>query len=123
MPGVQIWRRLGDRAGHHILSGMRPTDVSDRRNDSAQLAPADPEVACGRLAVVHYKRRGLAPRRCSGELKVGYKTAWLMLQKLRGAMVRADRCLLSKMAEVDETYVGGEGKNRTPKKTMPAAKK
>jgi hypothetical protein len=37
-----------------------------------------------------------------------YKTAWSWLHKLRRAMVRPDRKLLSGVVEVDETYVGGE---------------
>lgn len=36
------------------------------------------------------------------------KTAWSWLQKLRRAMVRPDRDLLSGEVEVDETYIGGK---------------
>ena len=36
-----------------------------------------------------------------------YETAWMMLQKLRRAMVRPDREPLKEKVEVDETYVGG----------------
>ena len=36
-----------------------------------------------------------------------YQTAWAWLHKLRRAMVRPDRDLLSGRIEVDETYVGG----------------
>ena len=42
-----------------------------------------------------------------------YRTAWLMLQKLRNAMVRPGRELLKGELEVDEIYIGGpevEGK-------------
>lgn len=41
-----------------------------------------------------------------------YQTAWLCLHKLRKAMVRKERELLSGEVEVDETYIGGvhEGK-------------
>ncbi len=35
-----------------------------------------------------------------------YQTAWKMLQKLRGAMVRPGRDLLSGDVEVDETFIG-----------------
>ncbi len=37
-----------------------------------------------------------------------YKTAFLMLHKLRAAMVRVGRGRLSDIVEVDETYIGGE---------------
>lgn len=36
-----------------------------------------------------------------------YQTAWTWLHKLRTAMVRSDRTLLSTTVEVDETFVGG----------------
>lgn len=36
-----------------------------------------------------------------------YETAWAWLQKLRRAMVRPDRDLLSGIVELDETFVGG----------------
>jgi len=38
----------------------------------------------------------------------GYKTAWVLLHKLRRAMVRPGRELLGGTVEVDETYWGGE---------------
>ena len=39
-----------------------------------------------------------------------YRTAWLMLQKLRQAMVRVERDHLHGWVEVDETYIGGKEK-------------
>jgi transposase-like protein len=38
---------------------------------------------------------------------VAYQTAWTMLHKLRAAMVRPDRDLLSGTVEVDESFIGG----------------
>lgn len=37
----------------------------------------------------------------------GYKTAWLLMQKIRTAMASSGKSLLSRMVEVDETYIGG----------------
>jgi len=37
-----------------------------------------------------------------------YETIWIMLHKLRSAMVRPDREQLSGIVEVDETYIGGK---------------
>jgi transposase-like protein len=41
-----------------------------------------------------------------------YETAWAWLQKLRRAMVRPDRDLLSGMVELDEVFVGNESRGR-----------
>ena len=41
----------------------------------------------------------------------GYRTAWLMLQKLRQAMVRLERERLKESVEIDETYLGGQEKD------------
>ena len=41
-----------------------------------------------------------------------YKTAFMMLHKLRAAMVRPGRDQLSGLVEVDETYIGGERPGR-----------
>jgi transposase-like protein len=54
------------------------------------------------------QKTGVSAKTLQRELKVGYKTAWLMLQKLRQATVRAERSLLRGTIEVDESYVGGE---------------
>ena len=50
---------------------------------------------------------GVSAKTLQRKLNVGYKTAWLMLRKLRRAMVCAERGLLRGTVEVDETYVGG----------------
>jgi transposase-like protein len=54
------------------------------------------------------QKTGLSAKGLQRELGLGsYKTAWLMLQKLRDAMVRVGRDKLTGTVEVDETYVGG----------------
>src|ERR1700690_971696 len=45
-------------------------------------------------------------------LKVTYKTSWFMLHRIRHAM-SPDGTMLNGTVEVDETYVGGKGDNRT----------
>ena len=54
------------------------------------------------------QKTGLSAKGLQRELGLGsYRTAWLMLQKLRQAMVRVGRDQLQGTVEVDETYVGG----------------
>ena len=50
-----------------------------------------------------------------------YQTAWTWLHKLRRAMVRPGRDLLSGEVEVDETYLGGRevgNRGKTPGKKV-----
>jgi transposase-like protein len=54
------------------------------------------------------QKTGVSAKTLQRELQVGYKTAWLILQKLRQATVRAERSQLIGKVEVDETYVGGQ---------------
>lgn len=42
----------------------------------------------------------------------GYKTAWLLMQKIRRAMASSGKWLLTTMVEVDETYIGGYREGR-----------
>ena len=53
-------------------------------------------------------KKGVAALELAKQIRVGYRTAWLMLHKLRRAMRRRnERYLLQGLVEVDETYVGG----------------
>ncbi len=53
------------------------------------------------------QKTGLSAAGLQRKLGLGsYRTAWLMLQKLRQAMVRVGRELLRGSVEVDETYLG-----------------
>lgn len=55
------------------------------------------------------QKNGISALGLQRELRLGStQTAWHMLHRLRKAMVRADRTLLSGEVEVDETLVGGE---------------
>ena len=53
------------------------------------------------------QKTGVSAKTLERELILGYKTAWLILQKLRQATIREERSPLSGKVEVDETYVGG----------------
>ena len=56
-------------------------------------------------------KRGSSATHLSVVLKIRYKSAWLLLQKLRSAMGhREARYLLDGIVEFDDTYFGGPGK-------------
>lgn len=53
-------------------------------------------------------KRGTSATYLSTVLKIRYKSAWLLLQKLRSAMGKRDaRYLLESIVELDDTYFGG----------------
>ncbi len=54
-------------------------------------------------------KSGVSAKELERELGIGYRAAWLLLQKLRRAMVRAgrDQDKLTGEIEVDESYLGG----------------
>jgi len=52
-------------------------------------------------------KNGLSAKTLERTLGIHYRVAWVMLQRFRIAMVRADRKRLSGTVEVDETLVGG----------------
>ena len=56
-------------------------------------------------------KRGISALELQQALGLGsQETAWTMLHKLRIAMVRPNRDVLSRHVQVDETYVGGKEK-------------
>ena len=52
-------------------------------------------------------KRGLSAKHLEQQLSVTYKTAWLLLHKLRRATVADGRTKLRGVIEMDETWVGG----------------
>ncbi len=53
-------------------------------------------------------KKGLSAMELRRKLGInGYKTAWLLMQKIRTAMASSGKFLLTRMVEVDETYRGG----------------
>jgi ribosomal protein L37AE/L43A len=50
---------------------------------------------------------GISAFQLGRQLGISYEAAWLLLHKLRRAMVNPDRSRLSGVVEVDETWVGG----------------
>jgi len=54
------------------------------------------------------QKDGMSAKSLQANLGINsYRSAWLLLQKLRVAMIREDREPLSGLVEVDEDYIGG----------------
>ena len=53
-------------------------------------------------------KKGLSAMELRRKLGIkGYKTAWLLMHKIRTAMASSGKFPLNRMVEVDETYIGG----------------
>jgi hypothetical protein len=64
---------------------------------------------------------GISAVQLQRQLAIGrYETAWLILQKLRRAMVAPEHEPLKGEVEVDETFVGGRNSQRRAAATAPA---
>ncbi len=62
-------------------------------------------------------RKGISALQLSKELKVQYRTAWYMLHRIREACA-GGQFKLSRVVEVDETYIGGKAKNKHASKKL-----
>jgi len=56
-------------------------------------------------------KKGVSANQLKRVLKVSYKTAWYLCHRIRNAMTVGNPTPLSKIVEVDETWVGGKRKN------------
>lgn len=75
------------------------------------------------IYLVCVARKGISSMQLSKELSVTQKTAWFMLQRIREACGNdRNSGMLSGIVEADETYVGGDNKNRHAKKRHECAK-
>jgi len=57
------------------------------------------------LVATHHP--GISAKQLSRQLGLRYETAWLILQKLRRAMVAPERAPLAEAVEIDEFFLGG----------------
>jgi transposase-like protein len=105
------WRTTGDRLVCRTCRGetrLRASTVFDKTRTPLMTWFA----AAWYLTTA---KNGLSAVTLERTLGVSYKVAWMMLQRYRVAMVRAERPRLSGEVEVDETFVGvrrGQGRGR-----------
>lgn len=63
------------------------------------------------MFIISNTRSGVSAKQLERELGVTYKTAWRMFKQIRLLMAQ-DGTPLTGVVEVDETFIGGKGKNR-----------
>lgn len=63
-------------------------------------------------------KRGISAVQLADQLGATYETAFMMLHKLRAAMVAPERTMLVGRVQVDETYVGAKKRGRADAETL-----
>lgn len=72
------------------------------------------------LSLFSSHKRGIASHQLARDLVITQKSAWFILQRLRGAFdCSAFKTMLKDFVEIDETYVGGSNTNRHKDKKVP----
>jgi len=66
------------------------------------------------ISLIINAKKGISSLQLSRDLDVNKDTAWYIQMRIRKAMLEQDM-LLSGIVEVDETYIGGDLKNKTKK--------
>ncbi|MBI2612031.1 IS1595 family transposase [Candidatus Gottesmanbacteria bacterium] len=64
------------------------------------------------IFIMSVTRSGVSAKQLQRELGVTYKTAWRMFKQIRILMANVNNNLMDGTVEVDETFIGGAGKNR-----------
>lgn len=104
---------------HYKLKGRTAYSCEFCRNQVYPLADTIFEKTTTPLRLWFYAmflmthtRAGISAKQLQRELGVTYKTAWRMFKQVRMLMAQNGGDLLSGTIEIDETYIGGKGKNR-----------
>ncbi len=84
------------------MRGLPAADVRDRRHGHARQ-PSAAETWFTAIHIVTSHSNGISALQLQAQLGLGsYKSAWLLLTKLRRAMVDPERSLLEDVVEVSD---------------------
>ena len=116
--GTRGWELKGDRCLRECADCGRQTSVTAGTVMHRTHLPLKTWFLAAHIVATH--SNGISALQLQAQLGIGsYKSAWLLLQKLRRAMVDPDRSFLQEIVEVDEASVpfreggGAEGRSGT----------
>jgi transposase-like protein len=88
------------------MQGMRLSSNRDRRNSYGKTH-VDLTKWFWAIYLVAHDKRGISAVTLSEDLEVSYKTAWLILHKIRNAMsIRDSQYMLAGIVELDNAFIG-----------------
>ena len=109
LSGVRVGSRGRDAPAPAAVAvqATAPADLGDGGDGDARDAHAVADVVLGGLPGRH-PSPGISAKQLQRQLGLSrYETAWLILQKLRRAMVAPEREPLRREVEIDEFFLGG----------------
>ena len=110
---AKAWPNRGKRFTFQCAACSRQTSVTSGTVMHGSKLPLTLWFWAAYLVASH--SNGLSALQLKGQLGLGsYKTAWLLLAKLRRAMVTPGRSLLEGLVEVDETEIPCRNKDEPP---------
>src|ERR1700739_1579796 len=116
LPGLRRCEGLGTvgKAVHLGMRGLRSADLGDSRHGHAwHKLPLTAWFTAIHLLTSH--SNGISALQLQAQLGLrSYKSAWLLLPKLRRAMVDPDRLPLAELVEVDESEIPYRTKDDPP---------
>jgi len=96
-----------DKRNRFICTNCR-CDVSVRAGTVMQDTKLSARIWLAAMWLFATQKDGISAKSLQDNLGINsYRSAWLLLHKLRVAMIRSDREPLSGIVEVDEDYIGG----------------
>ncbi|MCY4555224.1 MAG: IS1595 family transposase [Chloroflexi bacterium] len=115
--GTKGWELKGDRCRRECADCGRQTSVTAGTVMHRTHLPLKTWFLAAHIVATH--SNGISALQLQAQLGIGsYKSAWLLLQKLRRAMVDPDRSVLQEIVEVDEASMpfregrGAEGRSK-----------
>ena len=109
---IHYW--FDDKRNRFICANCR-SDISVRAGTVMQDSKLSARIWLTAMWLFATQKDGMSAKSLQDNIGMNsYRSAWLLLHKLRVAMIRSDREPLSGVVEVDEDYIGGADEGGKP---------
>src|SRR5439155_22615524 len=87
-------------------------------NDFSRHTPSARNMVPRRAASARGARKRMSAKQVQRTLRVSYKTAWYLCHRIRRAIARADRPMLHRTVQMQDTYVRGKTRGKSRPATL-----